>query len=79
MHDLDYLGMDVLGGRGARGQRGVSPGGGALEQGLAHLRATGVVQADEQNGCHRSGSDRCRGALVVGHDDSAASAGVTSG
>jgi len=36
-HDLDYLEMNVLGGRRTRGQRLVPPTGGTLEQGLAHL------------------------------------------
>ena len=53
-HDLDDLGVDVLGRGGAGGQRGVLAGGRALEQRLAHLRAPGVVQADEQDGRHQS-------------------------
>ncbi len=54
-HDFYDLGMDVLGGCGAGGPGVVVPVGGALEQRLAHLRATGVMQTDEQDGCHRQG------------------------
>jgi hypothetical protein len=51
--------------------------GGALEQRLAHLRATGVMQTNEQDGRHRQGlawerlADLTIGArllLVVRHD-----------
>ena len=52
-HDLDNLGMHAVAGRGTSRQRLVSSVGGALEQGLAHLRAASVVEADEQNGAHR--------------------------
>ena len=51
-HDL---GMDVTVGVGfaARRECAVTTFGGTFEQGGAHLRAAGVVQADEQCGCHQ--------------------------
>jgi hypothetical protein len=48
-HDLDDLGVDVVVGVGdaAGGERVVTSARCALEQGGAHLRAAGVMQADE--------------------------------
>ena len=51
-HDLHDLRVDALGRRRARAQRAVAAGGGLLEQRGAHLRAAGVVQADEQRRRH---------------------------
>jgi Co/Zn/Cd efflux system component len=55
-HDLDDLGMDALGRRRAGAQRTVPTRGGLLEQRGAHLRATRVVQADEQHRRHQADS-----------------------
>ena len=64
----------MLGGGGAGGEGGVRSTGGAFEQRLAHLRASGVVQADEQDARHQPEASWWCGSRI-----SAASAGVTSG
>src|SRR5205807_4463328 len=51
-HHLDDLGMDVLRRVRSCGPRLVSPAYRALEEGLAHLRAPGVVEADEEHVRH---------------------------
>jgi hypothetical protein len=56
VHDLDDLGMDALGWSGAGRHGGVLATGRALEQRLTHLRASGVMQAEEQD--VRPGRDR---------------------
>ena len=51
---VDHLGVDALGRRRAGGPGLVPAAGGALEQCLAHLRAAGVVEADEEDPRHDS-------------------------
>src|ERR1700755_3445740 len=53
-HHLDDLGVDPLAGRRPGRASPVAPGGGALEERLAHLRAAGVVEADEEGVGHRA-------------------------
>jgi len=51
-HHSHDLGMDVVGRRRAGRERPVGVPGGAFEQRLADLGASGVVPADEQDGSH---------------------------
>jgi hypothetical protein len=53
-HRPDDVRVDVGGGLGAGGIGLMAAGGGVLEQGVAHLGAPRVVQADEQDAGHRS-------------------------
>ena len=52
-HRLDHLGVDAVARRRPGRARFVTAGGDAFEQRLAHLRAAGVVQADEERASHR--------------------------
>src|SRR6185295_5436788 len=54
-HRLDHLGVHALAGRGPGRARLVALRGLALEERLAHLRAAGVVQADEEDARHQAG------------------------
>lgn len=62
-HHLDHLGVDVIARSRPRRAGLVPPLGGAGEQGFAHLRAAGVVQADEEGAGHQApsgwGSGEC--------------------
>ena len=65
-HHLDHLGCTRSPGRRARRTARVAAGGGALEQRLAHLRAAGVVQADEQDVAIRPSGLRLAAYELVG-------------
>jgi len=52
IHRLDHFGMDTVGGRRPRRLGLVSARGRPVEERRAHLRASSVVQADEQHPRH---------------------------